>query len=142
MAGDASFPVFDLASFEAGSPGEKRTLGAEVDAICRTTSFLAVAGHGVPDAVVEAAWQKAEAFFALPPERKLRAKAPYPGYPYGYLGPEAESLARSHGVDAPPDIKESFNGGPARAPAGLDDPEALGFCFAPTIWPDAPDRIP
>jgi non-haem dioxygenase in morphine synthesis N-terminal len=54
MPADASFPVFDLARFEAASPGEKRALGAEVDAICRTTGFLAVAGHGVPDATVEA----------------------------------------------------------------------------------------
>jgi isopenicillin N synthase-like dioxygenase len=139
MARDASFPVFDLARFECGSPDEKRALGADIDAICRTTGFLAVSGHSVPDAIVEAAWTKAEAFFALPPEKKQSAKAPYAGYPYGYLGPETESLARSRGVDAPPDIKESFNGGPARAPAGLADPEALGFCFAPTIWPDAPD---
>ena len=139
MAGDAHFPVFDLARFEAAPPGGKRALGAEVDAICRTTGFLAVAGHGVPDATVSAAWTKAEAFFALPPERKQSASAPYPGYPYGYLAPETESLARSRGVEAPPDIKESFNGGPARAPAGLVDREALAFCFAPTIWPDAPD---
>ena len=73
------------------------------------------------------------------PSRSRAREAPYPGYPYGYLGPETESLARSRGVDAPPDIKESFNGGPVRAPAGLADPEALGFCFAPTIWPEAPD---
>src|SRR5271154_2724037 len=139
MVRDTAFPVFNLARFEGGSPGEKQALGAKVDAICRTTGFLAVAGHGVPDAIIEAAWTKAEAFFALPPEHKQSAKAPYPGYPYGYLGPETESLARSRGVAAPPDMKESFNGGPARPPAGLADPEALGFCFAPTIWPDAPD---
>jgi isopenicillin N synthase-like dioxygenase len=139
MARDASFPVLDLARFEAGSPGEKRAFGAEVDAICRTTGFLAVASHGVPDATIKAAWRKAEAFFALPPERKRSARAPFAGYPYGYLAPETESLARSRGVAAPPDMKESFNGGPARPPQGLADPEALGFCFAPTIWPDAPD---
>jgi isopenicillin N synthase-like dioxygenase len=139
MASDAHFPVFDLARFEDGSPREKRALGDEVDAICRTTGFLAVAGHGVPDPIVKAAWTKAEAFFALPAERKQSASAPYPGYPYGYLAPETESLARSRGVEAPPDIKESFNGGPARAPAGLVDREALDFCFAPTIWPDGPD---
>jgi isopenicillin N synthase-like dioxygenase len=139
MSRGASFPVFDLARFEAGSPTEKRALGAEVDAICRTTGFLAVAGHGVPDPIVKAAWTKAEAFFALPPERKQSARATYPGYPYGYLAPETESLARSRGVEGPPDIKESFNGGPARAPVGIVDREALDFCFAPTIWPDAPD---
>ena len=139
MAGDTHFPVFDLARFEPGSPCEKLALGAEVDAICRTTGFLAVAATACPMRPMSAAWTKAEAFFALPPERKQSASAPYPGYPYGYLAPETESLARSRGVEAPPDIKESFNGGPARAPAGLADREALDFCFAPTIWPDAPD---
>ena len=74
----------------------------------------------------------------MPLEQKLAAKARYPGYPYGYLPPQSESLARSRGVEAPPDQKESFNGGPERAPASLSDPEALGFCFAPTIWPEAP----
>jgi isopenicillin N synthase-like dioxygenase len=72
------------------------------------------------------------------PQQKLAARAPYPGYPYGYLPPQSESLARSRGVEAPPDQKESFNGGPERPPKGLTDPEALNFCFAPTIWPAAP----
>jgi isopenicillin N synthase-like dioxygenase len=139
MNGDASFPVFDLGRFEAASREEQRALGAEIDAVCRATGFLALAGHGVPQATIETAWAKAEAFFSLPRERKEAAKAPYPGYPYGYLATETESLARSRGLAAPPDKKESFNGGPARAPAGLADPEALGFCFAPTIWPDAPE---
>ena len=139
MNGDASFPVFDLGRFEAALPAEKRALGARIDAICRATGFLAVSGHGVPRATIEAAWAKAAAFFSLPREQKEAAKAPYPGYPYGYLAPDTESLARSRGLAAPPDKKESFNGGPARAPAGLADPEALGFCFAPTIWPEAPE---
>jgi len=133
-----AFPVFDLARFETASAGEKRSLAADVDAICRGTGFLAVSGHGVPDKTIDALWTRAEAFFALPPDEKLAAKAPYPGYPYGYLPPESESLARSRGVEAPPDQKESFNGGPEHAPAGLNDPEALAFCFAPTIWPAAP----
>jgi isopenicillin N synthase-like dioxygenase len=127
-----------LAHFEAASAEERRTLGAKVDAICRGTGFLAVSGHGVSQATIDAIWTRAEAFFALPVEQKLAAKVPYPGYPYGYLPPESESLARSRGVEAPPDQKESFNGGPDRAPARLTDPEALAFCFAPTIWPETP----
>ena len=134
----AGFPVFDLARFESASRQEKSALAADVDGICRKTGFLAVSGHGVPNATIEAIWTKAQAFFALPLEQKLAAKARYPGYPYGYLPPRFESLARSRGVEAPPDQKESFNGGPERAPASLSDPEALGFCFAPTIWPEAP----
>ena len=132
------FPALDLARFEAASGSDRRAIGAEIDAICRATGFLNLIGHGVPQATLAALWGEAEAFFALPMARKLAAQAPAPGYPYGYLPPLAEALARSKGVDSPPDLKESFNGGPEAAPAGLDDPEALAFCYAPTIWPDAP----
>src|SRR5271169_5314547 len=77
------FPVFDLARFETASAGEKLALAAEVDAICRATGFLAIVGHGVPEAVIGAVWAKAQAFFDLPAEQKQRVRAPYPGYPYG-----------------------------------------------------------
>jgi isopenicillin N synthase-like dioxygenase len=135
----AGFPIVDLARFERASPADKVALAAEVDQICRATGFIALAGHGVPRTVIDAAWSKARAFFDLPAEEKQRARAPYPGYPYGYLGPQLESLAKSRDVDAPPDLKESFNGGPERAPEGMTDPEALAFCYAATIWPNAPE---
>ncbi|HXT08532.1 MAG TPA: 2OG-Fe(II) oxygenase family protein [Roseiarcus sp.] len=131
-------PALDLARFEAASPAGRRAIGAEVDAICRATGFLNLVGHGVQQATVDVLWRAAEAFFALAPEAKLSAQAPYPGYPYGYLPPLAEALARSKSVEAPPDLKESFNGGPEAAPPGLDDAAALAFCYAPTIWPERP----
>jgi isopenicillin N synthase-like dioxygenase len=133
-----SFPALDLARFEGASAAGRRALGEEVDRVCRSTGFLALVGHGVPEPTIAEVWRKAEAFFALPPSKKLAAKAPHAGYPYGYLPPLAEALARSKGVDSPPDLKESFNGGPEAAPPGLTDPQALAFCYAPTIWPQAP----
>jgi isopenicillin N synthase-like dioxygenase len=137
--GSPKFPVFDLAKFETTGADERRALAAEVDAICRNTGFLAIAGHGAPQAVIDEVWSKARAFFDLPLEEKLRAKAPYPGYPYGYLGPEKEALAKSRNVESPPDLKESFNGGPLSAPDGMTDADALAFCYAPTIWPERPE---
>ena len=132
------FPALDLARFEAAAPTERRALGAEIDAVCRATGFLNLVGHGVPQATIDALWREAEAFFALSEETKRKAQAPYPGYPYGYLPPLAEALARSKGVESPPDLKESFNGGPDAAPQGLTDRDALAFCYAPTIWPAVP----
>jgi len=132
------FPLFDLSAFECADAAGKRALGAELDRICRATGFLAVTGHGVADATIATAWNAARAFFDLALEEKQRAQAPYPGYPYGYLGPELESLAKSRNVDSPPDLKESFNGGPVSVPTGLDDPDALAFCYAETIWPEGP----
>ena len=92
----------------------------------------------MPEQTIAAAWDAARAFFDLSPEEKNEARAPYAGYPYGYLGPGVEALAKSKGADTPPDLKESFNGGPLIVPPGLDDPEALAFCYAETIWPPAP----
>jgi isopenicillin N synthase-like dioxygenase len=133
-----SFPFFDLAAFERADAETKAAQGRELDHICRTTGFLAVMNHGVPQATVQAVWDAARAFFDLSGEEKQKSRALYPGYPYGYIGPELESLARSRNVDAPADLKESFNGGPRNAPEGMTDPEALAFCYAKTIWPERP----
>lgn len=85
---------------------------------------------------IQGVWDAAAAFFAQPPAVKARVAAPFAGYPYGWLGPEREALARSRGQDTPPDLKESFNGGPLAVPPGITDPDALAFCYQPTLWPD------
>ncbi|HVY50940.1 MAG TPA: 2OG-Fe(II) oxygenase family protein [Devosia sp.] len=133
------FPIVSLRAFETAGRVDRRAMAAEVDRICRETGFLALTGHSVPEQTIEAAWESARAFFDLPAETKQRARAPFPGYPYGYLGPNTEALAASRGVATPPDLKESFNGGPLSTPPGLTDREALSFCYAPTIWPTEPE---
>ncbi|MEQ1955555.1 isopenicillin N synthase family dioxygenase [Mesorhizobium yinganensis] len=135
----APFPIFDLSRFEAAGLADRKALGAEVDAICRTTGFLAISGHGVSHPTIDTVWSKAHDFFDLSIADKEQVRAPFPGYPYGYLGPGAEALAKSKGEDTPPDLKESFNGGPLAVPEGLTDPQALAFCYADTIWPRKPD---
>lgn len=132
------FPVFDLAAFEAGGAEVRARTAAQLDRICRETGFLVLSGHGVPVAVIEEIWAATGAFFAQPQDRKAQVAAPYAGYPYGWMGPNSEALAKSKGVETPPDLKESFNGGPRAAPDGLTDPDALAFCYQPTLWPDLP----
>jgi len=129
------FPIFDLAAFEAAMPAQRRTMAAELDRICRETGFLAIRNHGVSGEVIDAIWRQVQAFFAQTPAQKAKVRAPYKGYPYGYLGPGAEALAASRGETTPPDLKESFNGGPLTRPAGESDADALAFCYANTIWP-------
>jgi isopenicillin N synthase-like dioxygenase len=129
-------PAFDLADFEAATGPRRHALAAALDRACRETGFLTVAGHGVPDAIIAAVRDAAARFFDQSPEEKARAAPPRPGAPYGWLGPGTEALARSKGKDTPPDLKESFNGGPAAVPAGLTDPQALALCYSATPWPD------
>ncbi len=130
------FPTFDLAGFEAAGGPERAGRAAELDRICKDTGFLLLQGHGVPADVVGGIWDAVAGFFALPQADKARVAAPYPGYPYGWLAPQSEALAKSKGDDTPPDLKESFNGGPLIIPAGIGDPAAYEFCYQPTLWPD------
>ncbi|MFZ1681768.1 MAG: 2OG-Fe(II) oxygenase family protein [Rhizobiaceae bacterium] len=132
------FPVFDLGAFEAANAAQRRRLGEDVDAICRSTGFLAIANHGVAESVIAAQWAATRAFFDLPAAGKAAAAVLRPGYPYGWLATGAEALARSRGDDTPPDLKESFNGGPAAPPPGMVDADALSFCYAATPFPAEP----
>ena len=111
------------------------TLAKLVDDICRETGFLVLEGHGVKADVIENLWGAANQFFAQSSEVKQQVKAPYAGYPYGYLGPNAEALAKSKGEDTPPDLKESINGGPLSVPKGASA-DAMKFCYQPTLWPE------
>lgn len=130
------FPILDLAAFAAASDAEKDGFGVQVDQTCRETGFLAVKGHGVPQEVIDRVWSETRSFFELPAAEKHAVAPPRVGYPYGYLGPGTEALAKSRGEETPPDLKESFNGGPADVPPGMTDADALAFCYVPTIWPE------
>ncbi len=132
-----SFPVFDLAVFEAARQDARHDMASDLDRICRDTGFLVLRGHGVDQSVIDAVWTAADAFFQQDLAQKRAVAPPYQGYPYGYLGPDAEALARSKGEDTPPDLKESFNGGPLRVPVDASD-EAMAFCYQPTLWPHLP----
>jgi isopenicillin N synthase-like dioxygenase len=132
------FPRFDLAAFEVAHQDARHELARAVDKICRETGFLILDAHGVDQSVIDSVWAAAQAFCAQDAAAKQAVAPPYQGCPYGYLGPDAEALARSKGEDTPPDLKESINGGPFRVPVGAN-PDALGFCYQPTLWPDLPD---
>lgn len=136
------FASFDLGAFEVSQHEDRRAKAREIDEICRSTGFLVLRNHGVPAHVTDGVWAAAQAFFAQTPAEKHKVAAPYAGYPYGYLGPNAEALARSKGEETPPDLKESFNGGPLTTPANIADPDALAFCYQPTLWPDLPGFRP
>ncbi len=134
-----SFASFDLAAFEAATGADRAALAADLDRICRETGFLVLTGHGIARDVIAGQWDAVDAFFAQGPDAKHTVAPPAPGAPYGYLGPQTEALAKSKGEDTPPDLKESFNGGPLEVPPGIIDPDALAFCYRSTPMPDLPE---
>ena len=130
-----SFPRFNLEHFENSSGVERKKRSEALDKICIETGFLIIEGHGVPKKVINEQWDIVSNFFSSPLDIKREVRVPYSGYPYGWIGPDQEALAASKGEETPPDLKESFNGGPLNIPKNIKDPAAYEFCYQPSLWP-------
>jgi isopenicillin N synthase-like dioxygenase len=127
----STFKAVNITEFFNGDAATKARLAAEVDQICIRTGFLAVTGHGVPRELIENLWVTSRRFFARPDAAKVAYKASREktGFQYTMMG--GETLARSKGVDTPPDLKESVDMTPSRRErdpdlAGLD-PETVAI---------------
>jgi isopenicillin N synthase-like dioxygenase len=131
----------DLGAFLAGTGKEQQAIAANVDTICRNIGFLIIENHGVPNDVIDNAWSVTRAFFDLPLKEKLRSRSPDPACPRGYFPMAAESLAKSLGMDTPPDIKESFGIGPLRAPQHAISVDDFEFHYGDNLWPENPAEL-
>jgi isopenicillin N synthase-like dioxygenase len=101
-----AIPVIDLAPAFAGGAGLER-VAAQVGEASERVGFFYVAGHGVPEAVIERAFAASREFHALPLEDKLALKLNQNNI--GYL-PVNESMQRASTVHKAtrPNFNESF----------------------------------
>ena len=129
------FPRFNLEYFENSVGRDRKKRSKELDKICSEIGFLVLEGHGVSQKIISDQWTIVSEFFSSPLKIKREVKVPFLGYPYGWIGPDQEALAASKGEKTPPDLKESFNGGPLTIPKNIKDPAAYEFCYQPTLWP-------
>jgi isopenicillin N synthase-like dioxygenase len=89
---------------------------------CEQIGFFIIKGHGIPVETVNQACAIAQQFFDLPLE--VKQKSSVQGSGSGYLPMEGENLAATLGVNAPSDLKESFN---------------ISSRKEKNSWPDLPD---
>ncbi len=129
---DAAVPVIDLS---AGSDAE---IAVRIDQACRDTGFFCITGHGVPDRRIAGIRTLAEEFFALPEEEKLRVQRPPQKISRGYYPFADRSLSYSLGIEAPPDLHESFAFGREVAAGRYHGGSADDAMEAPNLWPDRP----
>ena len=131
-----AIPVVDLADNPV-------RVARHIGDACAEIGFFQIVGHGVPDAVVDAAWWATRAFFDEPEAVRLAVAMPYAGYPYGYQGFAGETLALSCGASSlgevtPPDRKHTFSFGPIEGIEGdVTDPDE-GWVRSPNQWPTSP----
>jgi len=133
--------AIDLNAFLHGTPIEQAAIAARVDVICRSTGFLIIENHGLSEKIIENAWAQTTSFFDLPLKNKLMAKSSDPKCPRGYFPMASEALAKSMGVDTPPDIKESFGIGPLMAPPIDLNAAEYEFYFGENLWPTALPKL-
>jgi isopenicillin N synthase-like dioxygenase len=123
-------PIIDLTPWFTGGADDQRAVAAAVDEALRTSGFLLITGHGVPDEVRAAARATARKFFALPAAAKARYATQVGGR--GWLPPGAEANGYAEGTETPPDLKESFSLA-ADQPTG--DAAIDARWFRPNVWP-------
>jgi isopenicillin N synthase-like dioxygenase len=123
-------PVIDMRGYAEG--GFER-IAAEIARACRGIGFFYVVNHGVPPALIRAAFAESRTFFAEPVASKAALAIERVGGNRGYSGLLHEALDPKAGAD----LKEAFNIGLDLSPG---DPEiAAGVPFrAVNVWPETP----
>ena len=121
-------PTLDIRRYEH----DRATLVAELGAAYREFGFCCIGGHGIPQALIDGAYEAFRRFFALPAETKMRYHVPGGGGARGYTPFKVETAKDSQY----PDLKEFWHIGREIArdskyagvmPANLWPSEVPGF---------------
>lgn len=139
MPDTARIPTVDMSSFTHGSEKERSAVVRQVADTCERIGFFLIKGHGVPQELISETYASSRAFFDLAKDEKLLVKRNRPEVSRGYNSLADQSLSRSIGMLAPPDLQESFNIGPITANDSPYFTEGFGAIhFAPNQWPGRP----
>jgi isopenicillin N synthase-like dioxygenase len=125
-------PVIDFGAFVDGSAAARRETAQAIRDACEQVGFLYLANHGVPQSSLDAVFDAARTFFALPSERKADPRIRItPPRTRGY---QALFARRYANTDAP-DVNEAFK---YQHEYPADDPDIVaGNRFhQPNRWPE------
>ncbi|MEM7341721.1 MAG: 2-oxoglutarate and iron-dependent oxygenase domain-containing protein [Actinomycetota bacterium] len=138
---DAPVPTVDIAAFAAGSSTVRNRIAEAADEAYRSIGFLQVAGHGVPQSLIDSMQAVTTAFF----DQALDFKLPYvmpPEANRGYSPPGAEALSYSTGMESPPDMFQAFNAGAQiHTIDPATRPERHQTLYHRNVWPDSPSEM-
>src|SRR5262245_29652384 len=134
-----AIPVVDFGPAFRAEPGGLDAAAAKVRRACEQVGFFYMAGHGVPQAVIDDAFTASREFHALPLEDKMRLKLNENNI--GYL-PVNQSMQRSSTVHkaTKPNYNESFFISHDR-PADHPDVVAGKPLRGRNQWPEGHERM-
>ncbi|HVB17703.1 MAG TPA: 2-oxoglutarate and iron-dependent oxygenase domain-containing protein [Stellaceae bacterium] len=117
----AAIPVIDFGPYFAGEPGALGALASEVGRACEEVGFCYAAGHGVDEAVIDAAFAAARRFHALPLDEKLALRLNQNNIGYLPMNASVQGASTVHKATRP-NQNESFFISHDR---GADHPEVV-----------------
>lgn len=97
-------PIVDLTPMASGDQLAKARLGAELRAACEHSGFFYVAGHGVPESLIDQVFAASKSFFDQSMADKQRLSKSFSAANRGYEALGGQTLEPG----APPDLKEGF----------------------------------
>jgi isopenicillin N synthase-like dioxygenase len=138
-AATKAIPLIDVGPAFRGEPGAMDTVAREVRRACEMVGFFYLAGHGVPQAVIDDAFAASREFHAMPLDAKRALKINENNI--GYLAVN-ESMQRHSTVHKAtrPNFNESFFISHDR---GADHPDVVAGTplRGRNQWPDGHDRM-
>jgi len=127
-------PVLDVAAYLAGTPGALETAAAELRFALENIGFFYLAGHGVPQDLIDRIFAETKRFHALPLDEKLSLRLNRSNNGYMPLRGHAQRHT-SLNKDPKPNENESFFAKRERDP---NDPDVIAKrdLRDPNQWPD------
>jgi isopenicillin N synthase-like dioxygenase len=113
-----AIPVVNLADFLSGDPQLKQAFIQQLGTAYEEVGFVAVKNHGIPEALITAMYDKAQAFFSMPTEQKKRYEIAGLAGQRGYTSFGKEHAKGSEAAD----LKEFYQHGQT-IEDGSADPE-------------------
>ena len=103
-------PVVDFAGSFSPRREDRQSVAYNVHKACRDIGFFYVANHRVPQSLIDAQFEAARRFYALPEDEKLALHMKNSASTAGYepIGGQILDSQDANAEKAPPDLKESF----------------------------------
>jgi isopenicillin N synthase-like dioxygenase len=138
---DGYVPLLDISAARRGEPDAREAVARAIDRACRESGFFLISGHGIDQAVIDAALGASEDFFALPQHEKERVRAEARDVTLrGLRFSHAQAGARN-GEVRPSDLCELFTMNRLGEPGGAETAD-LGDAYElwskPNVWPADP----
>jgi isopenicillin N synthase-like dioxygenase len=127
-------PIVDVSALLGEDGRAIEATAREIGKAARSSGFLYVAGHGIPDSLIAAAYQQSKRFFALPEEEKLLLRIGSTRHHRGYVPTSDRGLYLDESGER---HYEAFD--LALDVAGDDPDSQESFLLGPNLWPQLPD---